>query len=220
MTDAGRTTTLNGLSSSYRHPDNDLLLRETNHRCSNDLQMVVSLLALQSSRAKSDETRDALTDAVERVSVLARTRAALQHQKHLTLEAALRQVCEALHAQAEPRSIRISCGVAVAHDSYSLSSAQVITLALTVNELTTNAIKHAFEQGKGGRIQISAREDDRNLTVIVDDDGLPFPASTEGKSNGLGLGLVKRLVASIGGMLIPPSNGSKTFEIRLPIAAN
>ena len=209
-------TSLNGPSPGYRHPDDDLLLRETNHRCSNDLQMVVSLLALQSGRAKSDETRQALTDAMERVSVLARSRAALQHQKHLTLEAALRQVCEALHAQAEPRSILISCEIA--HENHSLSPAQVMTLALTVNELATNAIKHAFAQGKSGSIRISAREDDRNLTVIVDDDGLPFPEASEGKNGGLGLGLVKRLVASIGGMLIPPPNGSKVFEIRLPVA--
>ena len=218
MTDAGRTTTLNGPYPGYRHPDDDLLLREINHRCSNDLQMVVSLLALQSSRATSDETRQALTDAMERVSVLARSRAALQHQKHLTLATALRQVCEALQAQAEPRSILISCEIA--QENYSLSPAQVMTLALTVNELATNAIKHAFAQGKSGRIRISAREDDRNLTVIVDDDGLPFPKPTEGKGNGLGLGLVKRLIASIGGMLISPSNGSKIFEMRLPIAAN
>jgi two-component sensor histidine kinase len=49
--------------------DDDLLLRETNHRCSNDLQLVVSLLALQSCRATSPETRAALNDAMERVSL-------------------------------------------------------------------------------------------------------------------------------------------------------
>lgn len=217
MIDAARTTTLNGPSPGYRQPDDDLLLRETNHRCSNDLQMVVSLLGLQSSRAKSHETRQALIDAMERVSVLARSRAALQHQKHLTLGAALRQVCEALHAQAEPRSILITCEIS--DENYSLSPTQVMTLALTVNELTTNAIKHAFEQGKSGRIRISAREDNRNLTVIVDDDGLPFPDSSGGKSDGLGLGLVKRLVASIGGPLILPVNGSKCFEIRMPVSS-
>ena len=47
--------------------DHELLLRETNHRCSNDLQLVVSLLALQSQRATSPEARQALTDAMERV---------------------------------------------------------------------------------------------------------------------------------------------------------
>ena len=56
----------------------DLLLRETNHRCTNDLQLVVSLLALQSKRAASLEAREVLADVMERVAVLARTRTAMQ----------------------------------------------------------------------------------------------------------------------------------------------
>lgn len=194
----------------------DLLLRETNHRCSNDLQLVVSLLALQSRRAASAETREALSDVMERVSILARSRAALNHQAQHSLGAALRQVCEALHAQCEPRSILVSLELAT--EGKALSASQITTLALVVNELTTNAIKHAFEAGVSGRISIKARErDERNIVVIVDDDGLPFP-ELSGKGSGLGLGLVKRLVASIGGLLILPPPGSKAFEIRMPVA--
>lgn len=54
MTDVSRASGLAPMTT-------DLLLRETHHRCSNDLQLVVSLLALQSRRATSDETREALT---------------------------------------------------------------------------------------------------------------------------------------------------------------
>ena len=96
--------------SSLRQPaqGDDLLLRETNHRASNDLQLVVSLLGLQSRRAASPEVRQALSDAMERVSILARSRSAMHRERQVSLEAALRQVCEALHAQAEPRGILIS----------------------------------------------------------------------------------------------------------------
>src|ERR1700710_71801 len=90
----------------------DLLLRETHHRCSNDLQLVVSLLALQSRRAASAETSQALTDAMERVSGRARSRMALHQRVHHGLGAALREVAEALHSQAEPRSILVSLEVA------------------------------------------------------------------------------------------------------------
>jgi len=194
----------------------DLLLRETYHRCSNDLQLVVGLLALQSRRAESAETRQALTDAMERVSVLARSRTALHQQVHHGLGAALREVTEALHSQAEPRSILVS--LEVTEDCFTLSPPQVTTLALVVNELATNAIKHAFEAGVAGRISIIVRERDaRTVVVLVDDDGLPFPEP--GTAKGLGLGLVRRLVASVGGILIAPRPGSKTFEIRMPIAA-
>jgi two-component sensor histidine kinase len=140
----------------------DLLLRETNHRCSNDLQLVVSLLALQSRRAISAETREALTDAMERVSILARSRAALNHQAQHSLGAALRQVCEALHAQCEPRSILVSLELAT--EGKTLSALQITTLALVVNELTTNAIKHAFEAGVSGHISIKARVSGMSVT--------------------------------------------------------
>ncbi|HEY0033081.1 MAG TPA: sensor histidine kinase [Devosia sp.] len=194
-----------------------MLLRETNHRCSNDLQLVVSLLALQSRRAASVETREALSDAMERVSVLARSRAALNHQSQHSLGAALLQTCEALHAQCEPRSILLSLELAT--EGRTLSSSEITTLALVVNELATNAIKHAFEADVPGHISIKAHErDGRNIIVIVDDDGLPFP-ELEGDGTRLGLGLVKRLVASIDGVFIPPPPGTKTFEIRLPVKA-
>ena len=193
----------------------DLLLRETNHRCANDLQLVVSLLTLQSRKARSEETRQALDEATERVSVLARSRTALHQQTNLTLEAALRQVCEALHSQAEPRSILVSLEVAT--QSHALSMLQVTTLSLVVNELATNAIKHAFEVGATGHIRIKVREPDkRTLVIVVDDDGLPFPDSS-GEGGGLGLGLVKRLVASIDGLFVSPPANSKVFEIRVPL---
>ena len=206
------------MSTSTRQPaqGDDLLLRETNHRCSNDLQLIVSLLGLQSRRAATPEVRQALTDAMERVSILARARSAMYRERHQSLQAALRQVCEALHAQAEPRSILIS--LEVRHEVQGLSPTQITTLALVVNELATNAIKHAFEEGKSGRIAIwIGANGGRNVSIIVDDDGLPFPEIADGSGDGLGLGLVRRLMASIGGLFIPPPPGSKLFELRVLI---
>ena len=193
----------------------DLLLRETHHRCSNDLQLVVSLLSLQSRRATSLEAREALADATSRVVVLARARRELDRQRQPSLETALRQVCEALGSQAEPSSILMS--LEVEPDIGVFGSQQIAALALAVNELATNAIKHAFAEGASGRISIAVRRNGTgNVVITVDDDGLPFPEPRVAKSGGMGLGLVKRLVASIDGLLIPPPNGSKVFEIRMP----
>lgn len=197
--------------------DADLLLRETNHRFANDLQLVVSLLSLQSRNAASPEARDALDDATRRVSVLARARADLASQDPSDLQTALRQVCEALHAQAEPRSILVS--MRAEHEVSGLSPMQIMTVALAVNELATNAIKHAFAERNSGRVAITMRRNgDREAVVVVDDDGLPFPELDGSRSRGMGLELVKRLVASIGGLVILPSEGTKMFEITVPLA--
>ena len=197
-----------------RNEDHDLLLRETNHRCSNDLQLVVSLLSLQSQRATNPEARQALTDAMERVSILARARSTMHGDQKPSIEAALRQVCEALHAQSEPRSILVS--LQVTDDVDGLTPNEVTTLALVANELATNAIKHGYKDGKAGHIRVTlGRTSAGEVSVIVDDDGLPLPEFKRPDQGGLGLGLAKRLTASIGGLFIPPKAGSKAFELRI-----
>jgi two-component sensor histidine kinase len=204
--------------ASQRLPvrDDDLLLQEVIHRCGNDLQLVVSLLGIQSRRATNDETRRALNDTMERVAVLARARAALYHDQTSSLRDALRQVGEALRVHAEPRGIGIS--VEVEQEGLGLPPKHVTTLALVVNELATNAIKHAFEEGEAGRIQVTiGTRSDGDLFVTVDDDGLPIPEEMRAGGNGLGMELAKRMMASIGGLFIPPKPGSKVFELRVPL---
>lgn len=190
-----------------------LLLQETIHRCSNDLQFVVSLLGLQGRRAANPEVARALSDAMERVAVLARARRVMHGDNPQSLSSALRQVCEALYAQAEPRSILVTFDGD--EGLIAVSPAAVTTLALVVNELVTNAIKHAFEEGTAGAVRVSASGKDGQVTVIVDDDGLPFPKPGSSDS-GMGMSLAKRLMASVDGLFLPPEAGSKVFTLRVP----
>lgn len=204
-------------TEEFREPGYDaLLLRETDHRCANDLQLIVSLLALQSRRAESMEAKSALTEAMNRVAVLARARASLRHQEHPDLGSALRQVCQALQSHAEPRGISISIDAAEARPL--LAADRIATVALAVNELATNAIKHAFQKKKGGSISIVLYQGGGGeACVTVDDDGLPLPDGAMTAGSGLGFGLVGRLIASVGGTFVPPADGRKKFEIRMPL---
>lgn len=192
----------------------DLLLRETHHRCSNDLQLIVSLLSLQSRRVHSEEARAALSDAAQRVAVLARARAAMLDGGSPSLEAALGQLCEALHSHAEARSILVT--LRVDQPVGRLPAERINPLMLVVNELMTNAIKHAFEEGASGQITVTVgRSAAGHVVVTVDDDGLPFPDSSAPNGGGMGLGLAKRLMASIDGLLIAPTGSAKLFELRM-----
>jgi two-component sensor histidine kinase len=214
-TNGPTTVVLDSRTSEDLSSRNDLLLQETIHRCANDLQLVVSLLALQSGFAKSPEARQALTDARDRVGVLARARTSLR-QHPQTLEAALHNVCEALNSQAEPRSIIIS--LELLGTVPSLPESLITTLALVVNELATNSIKHAFAPQAGGSITVSVQQQrDRNLVINVEDNGsrcLPVDGLGTG---GFGFNLVQRMLASISGHMIIPSGRSKCFEIKVPI---
>ena len=196
----------------------DLLLQETIHRGSNDLQMIVGLLSLQSRRAASPEAKRALTDAMERVSVLARARSELARARRPSLAVALQHVCTALQSQAEPRSIIVS--LKVEHEARELPPTQITLLALVVNELATNAIKHGYEDGQGGHITVTQTTDGAGgVIVLVDDDGLPFPDPKDPARDGLGLEIARRMMASIGGLFIPPRSG-KVFELRVPGGSN
>jgi two-component sensor histidine kinase len=202
--------------TSQSFPGDDLLLRETHHRANNDLQLVVSLLSLQSRRATHSEARDALADAMARVAILAHARGALNQRQPASLQIALQHVCEALLSQAEPRSILIS--LHTEYDVQRLSPHDVAALALVVNELATNAIKHAFADGMAGHIRIAVRRaGEQQVAIMVEDDGVPFPVAADPKPGGMGLSLVKRLVASANGVLIQHGAGSKCFEIRVPV---
>jgi two-component sensor histidine kinase len=185
------------------------------HQSSNDLQLIVSLLALQSAKAEGSETRRALRDAMERVAILAGARSATHHETRYELSSALCSVCDALQSQAEPRGILLSLDIA--GDARGLTQQQTTALTLVVNELATNAIKHAFPEGKPGRIRISVKRDGEEMFVEVEDDGCPFHRRVA-SSAGLGLDLADRLIASVGGRISAPDGRSKIFAVRVPIA--
>ena len=83
--------------------NDNLRLREANHRCSNDLQLVVALLQLASRRTNIPETHEVLNDTANRVAILASARRALAHNDQQDLEATLLEVVSALAVLAEPR---------------------------------------------------------------------------------------------------------------------
>lgn len=194
--------------------EDHLLLREIEHRCVNDLQLVVSALQLQARRAASEEARRALQAAADRVTVLARARNAFR-QRPPSLEAALCLVSSALSSQTEPRSIVMSLSFET--DAPELSEQRILALMLIVNELATNAIKHAFDE-RGGRITITVQQhhDGRHLVVAVEDDGVDLPDAIA-ERGGMGLDLARRFAESIGCRLVVPGKGSKRFEIRVPV---
>ncbi len=238
-------TLINAYRSTMPHPirqsgsgAQDLLLREFAHRSVNDMQMVAGLLTLQLRKALSEETRAALENVRNRVMVLANARAGLLRDARTTLDTALQQVCVALQSQAEPYGVTVTYASNVRDGR--LSSSQIMSLSLAVNELATNALKHGFGalkgDGKGdgkadggggldgsggGSISITAHMHDADmLTITVEDDGAAFTALSDRRGSGFGLDLVRRLIESARGLVIMPTGGGKCFEIRVPLTGN
>ena len=195
--------------------DYSILLREVNHRCSNDLQLVIGLLMLASRRTDIPETRDTLVATANRIHALARARASMLRPGQRSLTGAMRDLVAALQILAEPRGVVVSLEAADAPER--IDDGLALALAMSVNELVTNALKHAYDGHDGGHVRIAIdRLPPLGLVVMVDDDGLPFDRhDAYGRPEALGLDLVRRLVGSFGGSLALPDDGSKQFVIRI-----
>jgi two-component sensor histidine kinase len=187
-----------------------MLAQEFEHRLINGLQLIVSLLSLQSRTATTSEAAEQLTIAARRVSSLGRVHRRLHlldHQDHVEFKEYLHHLCEDLSGlllQEDSGYV-----IAVEGAQIDIPTTMAIPLGFIVNELITNSAKYA-EGHVTVRIEVTSPTE-RSLTVEDDGPGLPTgfkPAD----SKGLGMKIVLSLVQQIGGVLdiLPGENGRGT----------
>jgi len=169
-------------------------MRETHHRIKNSLQMVASILNLQARKHKGTEAGEILGENVGRVLSIATIHDILT-QLHDRTEgigslALLEKLAAGLRAFV-PGEKQIQ--IVVQGDDTPLSGSQASAVALVVNELMTNALKHAFPAHDSGTVTVSFRAGQRFHTVTVSDNGTGFPGSTS-EEGGLGLRIAETTV--------------------------
>ena len=179
---------------SDRPAADELMLREMHHRVKNNLQMVASILSLQSRRCGDAFTRKILQENVGRVLSIAAIHDILTKNKD-TLDGVdsldlLDQLRKYLHAFV-PEGKRIT--ISVTGSPVKLSADAAASVALVVNELITNALEHAFEDRQDGNITVSFCPGQLFHTVTVTDDGCGF-GEKPAHEGSLGLKLVEATV--------------------------
>jgi PAS domain S-box-containing protein len=173
-----------------------VLLDELNHRVKNNMQMLQSLLGMSERRAQSAEARSLIRDAGRRVAAMAAAQKVLYETgSTTTFDTAefLEAVCAAVR-QAFGEDIRI----AIEPGSDKVSNDVAIPLALILNELLINAVKHGLRD-LDGSIAVQLTRSGDALTLIVEDDGPGFDlALAQRHSSGLALvtGLARQLSGS------------------------
>lgn len=157
----------------------DLLLQELGHRTKNNLAMAISVLSLQ-ARSKADpEIKGALEKAIARIHAIA---GAHEHfhpsaqNGRVEMRAYLEKLCNYLGDSL--RDVR-PIAIQVEADEVYLRTEQAIPLGLIVNELATNALKHAFPNGRDGMVAVTLRKEKSSLTVIVQDNGIGCPPNAQ-----------------------------------------
>jgi two-component sensor histidine kinase/putative methionine-R-sulfoxide reductase with GAF domain len=203
-----------------------ILLRELHHRVKNNLATVGGILSLQRRRTKSPEVRYTLSESVNRVQGLAATHDLLAHEdvSEAKVEDIARKIVGVANANLRPPEKHITFEVEPC--PIVIPSRAVTILALVLNEMVSNAIKHGMVGLKEGTVTIRGREEDGMVIVQVIDMGTKLKQLEPGEeesSEGLGLSLIKNLIGDLGGRfaLWRDGNVGRTVaEVRFPLARN
>ena len=179
----------------------DLLLHELNHRTKNNFAMAVSILSIEQRLTHSPEVRASLSKVAERVVAIANAhdyfRPSTNWSPHDDVAVEMRAYLTNLgaHLNGALKEVR-PVAIDVEVDEQYLPSRLAIAMALIVNELVTNALKHAFPDGRSGKVRIvlSRREP---FELIVEDNGVGPPEITEGTGSRLTQLLARQLHASV-----------------------
>ena len=191
-----------------------VLLRELHHRVKNNLATVAGILSLQRRRTKSPEVRHTLAESVNPVQGLAATHDLLSHEdvSEARVEDIARKIVGVANANLRPPETHITFEVEPC--PIVIPSRAVTILALVLNEMVSNAIKHGMVGLKEGRVTIRGFEEDGTVIVQVIDTGTKLkqwePADEE-NSEGLGLSLIKNLIGDLGGTYTLRHMGCRTL---------
>lgn len=204
VTDGFRRATIGAMRARDRQlAERDLFLREFDHRVKNNFSMVAGLLDMQRRRTTDPATKEALAAALARVEGIARAHAHLYRGSTGTTGTDIRnylgELCAAL-ADTLPtqQEIEFECSV----DAAVLPRERAVSIGLVVNELVTNAAKHAFVGREHGTIRIRFAAHGNGWRLTVADDGVGLPAERPGERNGaLGRRLVDAFARQADGTL-------------------
>ena len=193
-----------------------VLLREIHHRVKNNLQVISSLLNLQSGYIEDQKSLEIFRESQNRVRSMALIHEKLYQSKDLNrvefseyIQSLSKDLFRSYNLDAS--KIKLVSDL----EGVKLEIDIAILCGLIVNELITNCFKHAFPEGRKGEVIISMKElKQRNFTLVVKDNGIGFPINIDYKNTeSLGLQLVNTLTDQLGGTLSLLRNGYTEFRI-------
>lgn len=201
--------------------EKETLLKELYHRVKNNLQVITSLFNLQVHALPEGAARNALKEAADRVRAMALVHEKLYQSGNLSsiaLDDYITDLCVRLGnaALASERGIRLTSK----SEKIEVGLETAVPLGLLLNEVISNALKHAFPDGRHGTIVVRlAHEPDDWMKLTVTDDGIGFPPNLDiTSSRTLGLNLVAALSAQLDGKLTFGTDGGAWVSLKFRLA--
>ena len=190
------------------------LLKEIHHRVKNNLAVISSLLNLQAAAIEDEKIRSALADCRSRVQSMVIIHENLYQSTDFAKlnlkEYVAKLVSRLLYTYRVHRNlVKVSIDI----EDIVIPTDFTVPCGLVLNELISNALKHAFPEEKAGEIGITGRQAGADIIIKVSDNGVGLPDNFDiSKSNTLGLGLAQRLVErQMGGTFKMSNNNGAVF---------
>ncbi|WP_419319021.1 PAS domain-containing protein [Caulobacter sp. ErkDOM-E] len=166
------------------------LLHEVDHRVKNNLQLISSLLLLQNRRVADPAVKQALRGMLDRVSAIATVHRRLFQSddvERFDVSAFVRDLVADVIGASGRDDIQFSLDL----ERVDVDAAKAAPLALVISELLSNTMRHAFVEGRSGRVFVGIRRIDGAFRIEITDDGVGVETST--RSSGFGLTIVQLL---------------------------
>ena len=200
--------------------EKEILLKEIHHRVKNNLQVISSLLDLQSDTLEDPETISVFRNSIDRI----RSMALVHENLYRFGDLARINGSEYIHKLVEyffdtygGLAENVTPQVQIKAPSLSLDMDTAIPLGLILTELLSNALKHAFPAAREGEIHIQVSTTPGRLTLEVRDNGVGFPPGLDlRESKSLGMQLVTLLTQQVKGTLDLKGDNGTTVTVTLP----
>jgi two-component sensor histidine kinase len=203
-------------SALERH---QVLLKEMNHRIKNSLAMVISMLRLQAKDGGLLSAAEHLEAAAVRVHAVARSHERLYQTddvEHLDIGNYIEQTCRDFDESSDHCEIHID-----AQHDIMIATDRAIPIALMVNELITNAVKHAYAGQPVCNIWVGLKRNGDTIQVSIRDEGIGLPSNFDlTKTKGLGMRLIKAFQQQLEATLaVTPQPSGTEFVVTIPLEA-
>ena len=201
--------------------EKEVLLREIHHRVKNNMQVISSLLALQAGYTSDETANQMFRESQNRIRSMALVHELLYQSDDLAkidfVEYVHKLTRHLLHSYlADVSRITLS----IVSDPVFLDVDMAVPCGLIINELISNALKHAFPNNRQGSVRVELRTDGNGLhTILVRDDGIGLPPDLDvHQTESLGLQLVTSLAGQLNATIGLLRHQGTTFEIRFALS--
>lgn len=179
--------------------EKETLLMEIHHRVKNNLAVVSGMMQLQAFKEADNHVREKLFASTGRIKTMATIHELLYKSSSFTNLALGKNIKKLVSSITDTFHISVNLDVDYHLDSVDLNINQAIPCSLIVNEVVTNVLQHAYNDGDSGHLLVTLSEENSDITLTITDDGrgLPDDFDKHGDEGSLGLELIETLAQQL-----------------------